>query len=154
MKTLIILLLSASTLLAQTNGYFRANEFSIDLFGGVRTGDFDSERSSAGFGVNLFLTENIGIGASTAFEDLNGSAFDNFSLRGIYRIPINKNAIYGFAGGQRLLNQGDWAGELGVGVERRWNYSIGTFAEVGMHKELTGERNTSATGKVGLRCSF
>lgn len=134
--------------------YFRAGEFSIDLFGGVKTTDFDNERSSAGFGVNLFLTENIGIGASTAFEDLSGSAFDNFSLRGIYRIPIHKNAIYGFGGAQRLLNQGDWAGELGVGVERRWTSHFGTFVEVGMHKELTGERNASATGKVGIRVAF
>lgn len=139
--------------------YFKAGEFSVDLFGGVKTPDFDRERSSAGFGVNLFITENIGIGASTAFEDMNGSAFDNFSLRGIYRIPLsyvpgNQNAIYGFAGAQRLLNQGDWAGELGVGVERRWARHFGTFAEIGMFKELTGERNVSATGKVGVRVVF
>jgi len=135
--------------------YFRANEFSVEAFGGVRTSDFDSERSHAGVGVSYFFTENIGARVSSAWEDMNGAFFDNLSVRGIYRIPIDKNAIYGFAGGQFLFDNDDWAALLGVGVERRWTPHFGTFLEIGMHKELTGdERPASATAKVGVRIPF
>lgn len=135
--------------------YYHANEFSLDAFGGLRTSDFDSERSHAGVGVNYFLTENIGFGTSTSWEDLNGEFFDNISVRGIYRIPIDKNAIYGYVGGQYLFDNDDWAAALGVGVERRWTRHFGTFLEIGMHKELTGdERPASATAKIGVRVPF
>lgn len=135
--------------------YFKANEFSATVFGGVRTSDFDSERSHAGVGVGYFLTENIGGDISTSWEDLNGQFFDNISVRALYRIPIDKNAIYGFLGGQFLFDNDDWAALLGVGVERRWKPWLGTFLEIGMHKELTGnERPASATAKIGVRVPF
>lgn len=135
--------------------YYKANEFSVDVFGGLRTSDFDTERSHAGVGMNYFLTENIGVGVATSWEDLNGQFFDNISVRGIYRIPIDKNCIYGFLGGQFLFDPDDWAANFGVGVERRWIPHLGTFLEIGMHKELTGdERAASATAKVGIRIPF
>lgn len=149
---LLSVLLLASPLYAED--YYRACEFSVDAFGSVATTDFDNERGSAGFGVNFFMTENIGVGVSTAFEDLDGSTFDNVSVRGIYRIPIRKNAIYGFAGGKRLLNDGDWAGLIGMGVERRWTKAFGTFLECGGEKELTGQRNVKAFGTAGIRINF
>lgn len=135
--------------------YYHANEFSLDAFGGLRTSDFNSERSHAGIGVNYFITENIGFGAATSWEDLNGEFFDNISARAIYRIPIDKNAIYGYVGAQYLFDNDDWAGNLGVGVERRWTRHFGTFLEIGMHKEITGiERPAAATAKIGVRIPF
>lgn len=135
--------------------YYKANEFSLDVFGGLRTSDFDNERSHAGVGMNYFLTQNIGVGVATSWEDLSGEFFDNISVRGIYRIPIDKNCIYGFLGGQFLFDDDNWAANFGVGVERRWIPHLGTFLEIGMHKELTGdERPASATAKVGLRVPF
>ncbi len=135
--------------------FFRANEFSVEGFAGLRTSDFDDERSHAGVGVSYYITENIGFGADTSWEDLNGHFFDNLSARALYRIPIDRNAIYGFLGGQFLFDPDDWAGILGVGVERRWTPRIGTFLEIGMFKELTGdERAAAATARVGVRYAF
>lgn len=142
---------------AETNkAYFKAKEFSAEVFGGVRTSNFDDERSHAGIGVNYFLTENIGAGVDTSWEDMNGQAFDNISVRGIYRVPVNdKHAFYGFLGGQFLFDDDDWAALIGIGAERRWKPWLGTFVEIGMHKELTGnERAASATAKVGVRVPF
>lgn len=126
----------------------------LDLFGQVRTTDFDTERGSAGVGLSAYFTESIGVRATTAFEDLRGSVFDNVSIHGLYRMPLNKNAIYGYAGAQRLLNDGEWALEGGVGAERRWARHFATFAEIGFHKQLTGERPIAALGKVGIRIPF
>jgi hypothetical protein len=167
-KTLLVLMLVGSYAAAQETmaalrvtepdegqAFYRKGEFSLDTFGGLRTSDFDSEKSHVGVGMNYFLTENIGAGVATSWEDASGQFFDNINVRVIYRIPIDKNAIYGFAGGQFLFDNDDWAAELGVGVERRWTRHFGTFLEIGMHKELTGEeRPASATAKVGVRIPF
>lgn len=135
--------------------YYKANEFSIDAFGGLRTSDFDTERSHTGVGLNYYLSQNWGLGIATSWEDLNGEFFDNITVRGLYRIPINRSAIYGFLGGQFLFDNDDWAALFGVGVEHRWLPRLGTFVEIGMHKELTGnERPASATAKVGVRVPF
>lgn len=135
--------------------YYRAGEFSVEGFGGLRTSDFDNERSNIGIGMNYFLTENVGVGIATAFENTSGQFFENLSVRGIYRIPIDKNAIYGFVGGYYLFDNDDWAADLGVGVERRWIPHLGTFLEIGMLKKLTGnEKPAAATARVGLRIPF
>lgn len=126
----------------------------LEVAGQVRTTDFDTERGSAGVGLSAYFTESIGVRATTAFEDLRGSVFDNVSIHGLYRMPLNKNAIYGYAGAQRLLNDGEWALEGGVGAERRWARHFATFAEIGFHKQLTGERPITALGKVGVRIPF
>lgn len=153
----ILVLLSAvaraGDLVPKEEGYFRAG-LELSGFGELRTEDLDKERSAAGIGASLFFTESIGVGVQTALQDTSGSFVDSFVARGIYRIPINQNAIYGFAGGERLLNQGEWAILGGVGVERRWTKNIGTFLEIGFNKQLTGDRNIFAVPSVGVRYAF
>lgn len=134
--------------------FYRPFEFQVDAFGELHTQDFDSERSAAGFGVNLFFTENFGIGASTSFRDLRGSAFDNVSLRGIWRAPFGRNAVYLFGGVTRQLQGGEWDLFLGPGLETRFTPNFGIFAETGINKQLTGSREATAIGRLGIRVSF
>lgn len=151
---LSVLLLASPLLAADEVSYYKGGEFNLSLFGSVNTTDFDNERGSVGLGADLFLSENIGIGVSTAIEDMNGSTIDNVSVRVLYRIPVKQNAIYGFAGGKRLLNEGAWSGLIGMGVERRWAKHFGTFLEWGGEKQLTGSRDVSAFGTAGVRLNF
>lgn len=134
--------------------FYRPFEFQVDAFGEVLTQDFDNERSAAGFGVNLFFTENFGIGANTSFQDLSGSAFDNVSLRGIWRAPFGRNAVYLFGGMTRRLQEGEWDLFLGPGLETRFTPNFGIFAETGINKQLTGSREATAIGRLGIRISF
>lgn len=163
MKTLLVIV-SLFALIALTTAppvkagevekYYRAGEFSLDAFGELHTQDFDSERSAAGFGANFFLTENFGVGASTSFQDLNGSAVDNLSLRGIWRAPFGRNAVYLFGGATRRFQEGEWDLYLGPGLETRFTKNFGIFAETGIDKQITGAREATAIGRVGVRVAF
>jgi len=136
-----------------TPSFYRAG-VEFDVSAGIATPDLDRERSSVGFGANLYVTENVGIRAFTSFEDLHGSTFDNVSVAALYRIPLGRHAIYGFAGGTRELNDGEWSIIGGPGFETRFTPRIGAFGELGFSKRLTGDREISATARVGLRVFF
>lgn len=133
-------------------GPYRANEFSLEGFYSTSTPDFEAETGSAGVGVNYFLTQNFGIGASTAVGNLNGPLIDSVSLRGIYRVPIEKTALYGYGGSTRLLKREEWTVDLGVGAEHRFAPAFGLFVEAGMVKLL--KHSAEATGRVGVRFNF
>jgi hypothetical protein len=158
----ILMLLAALTRAADlpfppeaSGEYFRAKELSVEGFGGLNTSDFDHERSYVGVGVNYFLTDELGVAVQTSFPNVGGLFFENIAARGIYRAIFNQNALYGYVGPQWLIKDDDWAGELGVGLERRWTRHWGTYAEVGIWKGLTGHnRDASATGRVGVRWAF
>ena len=128
---------------------FYGSEFSIDGFVGTATTDFNDERSFTGFGVNLFLNDNFGIGASSSFNDLNGQFIDNVSLRGIYRVPIGRTALYGFAGGLRHLEADKWGVTLGGGVEHRFSRWFNLFGEIGIEKFV--DIDPVAVVKTGFR---
>lgn len=149
----ILVLLSAVARAAdEPKSFYRDFEFSVDGFYQTATPDFEKETGSSGVGANVFFTRNFGIGASTALANLNGQFIDAVSLRGIYRVPIEKTALYGYAGSTRLFRAEDWTVDLGVGVEHRFTERLGPFLEAGMIKEVNGGAN--ATGRVGLRINF
>lgn len=128
---------------------YYGSEFSIDAFAGVQTTDFNDERSFTGFGVNLFLNENFGVGASTSFDETSGQFFENISLKGIYRVPINRSALYGFVGGLRHLEEDEWGVALGGGVEHRFARWFNVFGEISMEKFV--DIDPVAVAKIGLR---
>ncbi len=149
MKTLIALL----TVGLATTGYsqtveqpelFAANEVNVSLFGtysnpekslketfnnSARHGDF-----GAGIGVQYFLSEYFGGQVDVVIpnaNDTHGGLFDYASVSAVARYPIGQLAPYGIAGVGH--NFSDRAEELnthaGIGVEYRFNKTIGTFVE-------------------------
>jgi hypothetical protein len=141
-------------LCAQETKYYRPFEFQIDGFGEIKTPDLDRERSAAGVGVNLFFTENFGMGVSSSIEDTRGSFVDHVSFKGIFRVPVNRFAFYVYGGATRQLKAGEWSLILGPGGEFRFTPNVGLFTEIGMDKQLTGERTVTAQARTGLRVSF
>lgn len=128
---------------------YYGSEVSADLFAGYGTTDFNEGIGFTGFGVNYYLNDNLGVGASTSFNSFSGRFFDNVSLKGLYRIPIGKNAIYGFAGGLRELDQDKWGLTIGGGVERRIAKYLSLYGEVAMEK--FSDIDPVAVGKIGIR---
>lgn len=151
---LLSVLLLASPLVAadEASSFYRDREFQIDTFYQTVTPDFEAETGSAGLGLNAFVTRNIGVGVSTDLQNLNGHLIDSVSLRGIYRVPIDRTALYGYGGATRYLKAEEWAINLGVGAEVRFAPNAGPFLEAGMIKLL--RHGAEATGRVGFRVSF
>lgn len=151
---LLSVLLLASPLFAadEVSSFYRDHEFQIDSFYQTVTSDFEAESGSAGLGLNAFITRNIGVGVSTDLSDLNGHLIDNVSLRGIYRVPIDRTALYGYGGATRYMEAEEWAINLGVGAEVRFTPNVGPFIEAGMIKLL--KHGAEATGRVGFRVSW
>lgn len=149
-----ILLFLAAMVRAEEPGkeFYRAQEFQIDGFYATTTPDFEQETGSAGVGLGFFLTRNFGVSFSSSVGNLNGPFIDNVSLRGIYRVPIERTALYGYGGSTRLLKAEEWTIDLGVGLEHRFTPNFGPFIEAGMVKLIS--HGARATGRVGLRVSF
>lgn len=171
MKNLILLALMTSGLLAaepKANNFYRAGEVSLDLHGTVRTDDFDGERTGAGVGINYFHTQNWGIGLEGSAENTSGVFVEAVRVNAIYRIPINRSAIYIFAGGGANFcvppeeptsgspdseSGGDkWAFCLGVGVEHRFHEHFGVFSDIRLDK--IEDRGATALARVGIRIPF
>lgn len=173
MKILFALLLTTAIALsaeppAQPE-YYQANEVSLDLFGQVRTDDFDDERMGAGVGINYFLTRNWGIGIEGSAENTSGVFVEAARANMIYRIPIGKSAPYVFAGAGAnfcvppesvsAINPGEadeggdkWAIDIGVGIEHRFGKHFGAFADVRLDK--VEDRGATALARLGIRIPF
>ena len=122
---------------------FRANEFSLDMFGSVSVGQQtinrisgnrvrDDGRLGAGIGLNYFLTRNIGIGGDAYTENTAHNFVDNASGNLIFRIPIDKIhlAPYVYGGGGYQFDQAEvWFGQVGAGLEVRITHNISLFAD-------------------------
>lgn len=172
MKYLLILLLAISATFAAdgdakkaVESYYRANEFSVDVFGQVRTDDFNDERLGAGVGINYFYTQNWGIGLEGSAENTSGIFVEAARANIIYRIPINRSAIYVFAGAGANFcvppepddtspeDEGtNWAIDIGVGVEHRFHKHFAAFADVRLDK--IEDRSATALARVGVRVPF
>lgn len=165
MKTNLVIILAAVCLNAfsaeepKATKAFNAGEFQGELFGQVVTPDLDSERTGYGFGVSYYITESLGAGIRTTFDELSGDTFENISLRGLWRVPVGgKHALYAWAQATRTFHgRTSWGGELGPGYEWRPIEHVGLYGEIGMRKELTGNdrsTDTFGTGEIGLRLTW
>lgn len=132
--------------------HFRAQEFQIEGFYSTVTPDFEQEQGFGGGAMSFFPWKNFGLSVQTSLGNLDGTLIDSVSLRGIYRVPINQTALYGYGGSTRLFRSEEWTIDLGGGVEHRFTPNFGPFIEIGMIKLL--KHSAEATGRVGLRISF
>lgn len=172
MKYLLILLLTASTAFAADGGarkavesYYHANEFSADVFGYLRTRDFDNERTGVGLGLNYFYTVNWGLGVEASAGDMSATFVESARLNLIYRIPINRSAIYLFAGAGAdfcvppIVSSDESGGEgevfafdFGAGAEHRFSEHLGVFADVRFDKPE--HQSAQAIARAGVRIPF
>lgn len=163
MKIIVTTILAAVCLSAfaadEPKKAFNAGEFQGELFGQVITPDLDSERTGYGFGVSYYITESLGAGLRTTFDELSGDAFENVSLRGLWRVPVGgKHALYAFAQGTRVFH-GDtgWTVEAGPGYAYRPFEHVEFFGEISMRKEVAGPNRSTDTfgvGEAGLRFTW
>jgi hypothetical protein len=171
-----LLFIAAGTLMAADPGVrytdppppdrFRANEFSIDLFG---TGSVNEDvlehvsgdrittngRLGAGAGVNYFFTRNFGIEAEGYSENTQHAFVDNASGSLVWRFPIEpvRLAPYLFIGGGYQfdpIRQG--FGHGGVGLDIRIVHNWGFFVDA--RYVITGRSENFGLGRAGVRLAF
>lgn len=147
-------------ILALTGLALRAQEpfgpgFSLDAFGGVRT-DLSTERSFYGFGVQYFVTPNLGFGAYTSMENLSGKTIDNISPQIIWRVPLGKHA-FSFAGGvtRTFHDETGWELNLGPLYEYALTPHLHPWAGIAFNKDWQNDdKDPYATVRIGARYSF
>lgn len=145
---------------------YRAQEFSVDLFGigaiDQRTIDhFSGNRVkhngvlAGGAGINYFFTRYIGIGGDAYVEHPDHHYIETPSANLIVRIPILDTgfAPYVFGGGGYQFDQaGQDFAQGGGGVEFRFEKNIGLFVD-GRYV-FTEKTENYAVARAGIRLSF
>lgn len=145
---------------------FRANEFSLDMFGSVSVGQQtinhisgehvrDDGKLGAGIGLNYFLTRNIGIGGDAYTENTAHNFVDNASGNLIFRIPIDKIhlAPYVYGGGGYQFDPNEvWFGQIGAGLEVRITHNVSLFADA--RYVMPEKIDNFGVARGGIRLSF
>lgn len=151
---------------ADSGGKYRAMETSLDIFGsgsikqetvnhlnGIRYQD-DVELG-VGVGVNHFFHRNFGLGAEAYAEDTERHFVDKASVNFIARFPLGESgfAPYAYVGGGRQFDPIELSfGQLGAGLEFRFNAKWGTFGDARF--VMTDGAKDHGLVRVGLRLIF
>ena len=145
---------------------FRANEFTLDMFGTVSIGQEtinhissnrveDDGRLGLGLGGNYFFSRYVGIGGDAYTENTQHSFVDNTSGNLIVRFPFDAvhlaPYVYGGAGYQ-FDPSGLWFGQAGGGLEFRFTRQVGLFADA--RYVFTDGTKNFGLGRLGVRLGF
>ena len=143
---------------------YRANEFSVDAFGGMTLGESTLDLGSSvrtrhdvrlgmGTGVNYFITPNIGVAAEGFTENFRHTLVDATDGSMVFRLPFGKSglAAYLFGGGGHQFDQNAGATfHTGGGLEYRFTDHFGAFLE----PRIVFKEGHYGFGKLGMRWNF
>jgi len=140
----IITLLAINVVQAQED-LFREKEQSIFGFGSY-VDKHDSD-VAPGVGLSYFFTRNLGVSASTFWENTTGSFIDNVSGEVTYRLPLRDLPLapYGLVGVGYSFESEETFGYFGGGAEWRFSPKWGAFAD------LRWQMNNDTDNGVGVR---
>jgi len=169
-----VLLLAAGAVrgtddLVQNQGFpgpYRANELSLEAFGGATLGEHTinhlsgdrvlrNGRLGAGAGLNYFITRYVGIEGEAFTENTAHNFVDSVSGSLVLRLPLGQSGLapYAFGGGGRQFDPlYEWFGHAGAGLEYRFTPHIGLFADA--RYVLTQRTRDYGLGRFGLRFIF
>ncbi|HHY84211.1 MAG TPA: porin family protein [Verrucomicrobia bacterium] len=134
MKTKKALIVTALGLLAcqaaNASDLFASSERNLLVFGSYV--DKDDSDLAPGVGLSYFLTRNLGIIASTYWENTDGSFIDNVTGEAVYRVPLRALALapYGLVGIGYSFETEETFEHFGAGAEFRFSRNLGVFGDV------------------------
>jgi|SRR6185436_11512034 predicted porin len=153
MKTIIALLTTLlSMAVAQAADLYNSKELALSAFGGWV--DKDDSKFAPGAGVSYFLTEHLGVGAMTHWDNYDGSFIDNLSGEGYFRWPLSRLPLapYGVAAIGYNFETDESFETLGAGAEWRFNEKWGVFGDV--RWQFNNDTDDGVAFRVGLRLVF
>ncbi len=143
---------SAVTALAQDEDLrFRPGEFDLSPFATYvdKTGD----NWGAGAALTYFVTDKLGIGASTYWTDLGGTVFDNAAGELYFRLPLFKIvAPYAVGSVGYQFDSDEWFETLGAGIDFRPFKKISAFSDV--QYRFANETRDGVFLRLGVRFAF
>jgi len=108
---------------------FRPGEWDVSPFATY----VDKSGDNWGFGasVTYFLTEHIGVGASTYWTDFGGTFIDNLNGEAYFRVPIAE-VVSPYAVGSvgYVFETEEWSATLGGGVDFRLFKHVSAFSDI------------------------
>lgn len=155
-KLLICALLVIQAVMpAHAETAFRAEEFSLSLYGtgAIATEAREKEAISVGTGIgaDYFITKGFGIGARADLSDFSHSVIDRTSGRLTARAPLwDAVAPYGYVDGGFDFERDRWLAGTGGGIEARFNKRVGAFAELGLEVNTRGKATGRAAAGVRI----
>jgi hypothetical protein len=156
MKTTIAVLISLlSTTVARAGdgeGLYKGKELALSAFGGWV--DKHDSKFAPGAGVSYFLTPHLGVGATTHWENFDGTFFDNISGEGYFRWPLQglPLAPYGVAAIGYSFETEESFETIGAGVEWRFNEKWGIFGD--LRWQFNNDTDNGVAFRAGLRLVF
>src|SRR5688572_27737615 len=149
---LFISILAVTTLRAQDEGSFRSGELNISVFGSWI--DKDDSKLAPGVGVSYYLNRNIGIGASTHWENYDGKFIDTFSGEAYFRWPLADLPLapYGLVGVGYSFETEECFGMFGGGAEWRFSDTLGVFSDI--RWQINEDTDDGVGIRAGVRFVF
>jgi outer membrane protein with beta-barrel domain len=146
-----ILVICVSVSTVKGADMFHASELSLSLFGGWV--DKDDADLAPGAGLTYFLTEHIGVGALTHWDNFDGKFIDNVSAEAYFRLPLaGMLAPYGLAALGYSFETEESFESFGAGAEFRFNENWGAFGDV--RWQINNDTDDGAAIRVGARLVF
>jgi hypothetical protein len=131
---------------------FRAGEWQIAPFA-TYVDKVGNDDWGLGAAATFFLTERIGVGASTYWSDFHGTFFDNAAGEVYFRFPALKLvAPYGVASLGYQFDSEEWVETLGVGVDFRPFKNISAFSDI--QWRFANETQNGVFLRLGVRISL
>ncbi len=149
--TTVLLCLSSLTTLAQEESRFRAGEFDVSPF--ATYVDKSGDNWGLGASVTYFMTDKIGLGASTYWTDFGGTFFDNLAGEAYFRLPLFKSiAPYAVGSVGYQFDSEEWFETLGGGLDFRAFKNISAFGDV--QYRFANETRDGVVLRLGVRFGF
>ena len=115
----------------------------------AKTGD----NWGAGASATYFVTDKIGVGASTYWTDFGGTFIDNLAGEAYFRLPLASIiAPYAVGGVGYHFDSEEWFETLGLGVDFRPFKNISAFSDA--QYRFANETRDGVFLRLGVRFAF
>ena len=133
---------------------FKKGEFDLSPFGAYV--DQAGGKWAAGAAATYYITDKIGLGASTYWTEIGGAFFDNLEAEGYFRLPLFKRIAPYAVGGVGYQFDREYSFEtLGAGVDFRVFKHLQAFSDV--QYRFSNSSSKSGGGgflRLGARIDF
>lgn len=162
MKTLLLaatlaLALALPAISAEVNvkndtEYYRPG-VSLDGFVSARSMDLNDARGGAGFGANLFFSNNLGVGVEAVIENTAHSTIDTLQANALWRITSGRAALNLLGGFGNDFEHEEFFVSAGGGPELALSRVFHIFGDARAVKPIEGG-DVHALFRAGIRLTF
>ncbi len=149
----VILLGTVTALAADDEPRFKPGEWNVSPFGTYT--DQTGGKWGAGAALTYYITDKLGVGASTYWTDLQGTFFDNAEAEAYLRLPLLKSlAPYAVGGVGYQFDRQYWFETLGAGLDFRVFKNLDAFSDIQYRFANASNSKDGVFLRLGVRFAF